>query len=136
LLTVKWKRQQGACDDPFIAFLIKTNKNKNAAHAGPLGQLKVIEEPLLHHIFELCEQGVTVSTSKMVVKASQLSTTFGVKHFLAWCSTVKRFVRAHSFVYRMGTHLLQHKPDEVEAKAKDYIGLICPFLIGCHRDLC
>jgi hypothetical protein len=51
------------------------------------------------------------------------------------CSAVERFVRAHSFVYRMGTHLLQCKPDEVEADAKDYMRLIRPFLIGPHRDL-
>jgi hypothetical protein len=60
-LIVKWKKQQGAGDNPFVA-LIKTSKNKKAAHAGPLGQLKVIKEPLLRHIFELREQGVTVST--------------------------------------------------------------------------
>jgi hypothetical protein len=57
LLIVKWKKQQGAGDDPFVA-LIKTSKNKKAAHAGPLGQLKAIEEPLLRHIFEICKQGL------------------------------------------------------------------------------
>ncbi len=61
LLIVKWKKQQGAGDDPFVT-LIKTSKNKKAAHAGPLGQLKAIKEPLLRHIFELREQGVTGST--------------------------------------------------------------------------
>ena len=114
--------------------MIKTSKNKKAAHAGPLGQLKAIKEPLLRHIFELREQGVTVSTFQMVVRASQLCRTFGAKHFVALCSTVKCFVCAHSFVYRMGTHLSQRKPDEVEAEAKDYMRLICPFIIGPHRD--
>jgi hypothetical protein len=132
-LIVKWKAQQGTGDDPFVA-LIRTSKNKKAAHAGPLGQLKGIKEPLLHHIFELCEQGVTVSTFQMVVRASQLCPTFGAKHFVARCSTAKRFACAHSFVYRMGTHLLQGKPDEVEAETKDYMRLICPFIIGPHRD--
>jgi hypothetical protein len=114
--------------------LIRTSKNKKAAHAGPLGQLKAIKEPLLRHIFELREQGVTVSTFQMVVRASQLCPTFSAKYFVAWCSAVKRFVRAHSFVYRMGAHLSQCKPDEVEAEAKDYMRLICPFIIGPHRD--
>ena len=50
LLIVKWKKRQGAADDPFVA-LIRTSKNKKVAHAGPLGQLKAIKEPLLHHIF-------------------------------------------------------------------------------------
>jgi hypothetical protein len=35
----------------------------------------------------------------------------------------------------MGTHLLQRKPDEVEAKAKDYMHLIRLLLIGPHCDL-
>jgi hypothetical protein len=134
LLFVKWKKQRGAGDDPSIA-LIKTSKNKRADHSGPLGQLKAIEEPLLRQIFELREQGVTVSTFQIVVRASQLCTTFGAKHFVVRCSAVKRFVRTHSFVYRMGTHLSQRKPDEVEAEAKDYMRLIHPFLIGPHRDL-
>ncbi len=134
LLIVKWKKRQGAADDPFIA-LIRTSKNKKAAHADLLGQLKAIKEPLLRHIFELCEQGVRVSTFTMVVKASQLCTTFSAKHFTAGCSAVKHFVCAHSFVYRMGTHLSQCKPDEVEAEAKDYMRLIRLFLIGPHRDL-
>ena len=71
----------------------------------------------------------------MVVRASQLSPTFGAKHFVARCSAAKRFVRAHSFVYRMGTHLSQCKPEEVEVEAKDYMRLIRPFLIGRHHDL-
>jgi hypothetical protein len=135
LLIVKWKKQQGTGDDPFVT-LNKTSKNKKAAHAGPLGQLKAIEEPLLRHIFEVREQGVTISTFQMVVRASQLCTTFGVKHFVVWCSAVKHFVCAHSFVYRMGTHLSQCKPDEVEVEVKDYMHLIHPFLIGPHCDLC
>ncbi len=115
--------------------MIQTSKNKKAAHAGPLGQLKAMEEPLLHHIFELCNQGVTISTFQMVVRASQISPTFGAKHFVARCSTVKCFIRAHSFVYRIGTHLSQRKPEEVEVEAQDYMRLIHPFLIGRHSDL-
>jgi hypothetical protein len=134
LLIVKWEKQQGTGDDSFVA-MIRASKNKKAAHVGLLGQLKTIKEPLLCHIFELHEQGVTVSTFKMVVKASQLCTIFGAKHFVVQCSTVKRFVCTHLFVYRMGTHLLQRKPDKVEAEAKDYMRLICPFLIGSHCDL-
>jgi hypothetical protein len=117
--------------------LIQTSKNKKAAHAGPLGQLKAIKEPLLRHIFELHEQGVTVSTFQMVVRASQLCPTFGAKHFVARCSAVKRFVCALFFVYIMGTHLSQRKPEEVEAEAKDYMHLIRQFIVGphCNRRL-
>jgi hypothetical protein len=63
-LIVRWKKQQSAGpNDPFVA-LTRTSKNKKATHVGPLGQLKEIEGPLLRHIFELCKQGVTVSTFK------------------------------------------------------------------------
>jgi hypothetical protein len=90
--------------------LLGSAKNKKAAHAGLLGQLKAIEEPLLHHIFELCEQGVAVSTFEVVVKASQLCPMFGAKHFIVRCSAVKCFVCTHLLVYRMGIHLSQCKP--------------------------
>ncbi len=113
--------------------MIQTSKNKKAAPAGLLGQLKAIKEPLLCHIFQLREQGVTVSMFQMVVRASQFCPMIGAKHFVAWCSTVKHFVHTHSFVYRMGTHLLQRKPDESETEAKDYMCLIRPFIIGPLR---
>jgi hypothetical protein len=131
---VRWKKQQSTgLNDPFIA-LTRTSKNKMATHAGPLGQLKDIEGPLLRHIFELREQGVTVSTFQVVVRASQLSPAFDAEHFTARCSAVKHFVRANSFVYKMGTHLSQRPPEDVLAEAKDYMRLIRPFLVGPHRD--
>ncbi len=43
-------------------------------------------------------------------------------------------MHAHSFVYRMGTHETQRKPEEVEGEAKDYKRLIRPFVIGSHCD--
>jgi len=68
------------------------------------------------------------------MKASTLSSAFNAKSFTARCSTVKRFLRAHLFVYRMGTHESQRKPDEVQEEATDYMRLIHPFLIGNHHD--
>ena len=41
-------------------------------------------------------------------------------------------MRTHSFVYRMGMHEAQRKPEEVEGEAKDYMRLIRPFVIGSH----
>jgi hypothetical protein len=35
----------------------------------------------------------------------------------------------------MGTHESQHKPEEVQEEAADYMRLIRPFLVGNHRDL-
>jgi len=93
-LIVKWKKQQcagrGAC--PIMAMI---KSKKKAAHAGPLGQLKSIEQDLPRTIFEYREQGVEVNTFLVVVQASLLSTEFEAKSFTARCSTAKRFMRAH-----------------------------------------
>jgi hypothetical protein len=68
----------------------------------------------------------------IIVVASNLSTEFGEKNFVARCSAVKRFVKAHLLVYRMGTHLCQRKPEEVEAEASNYMRLIRTLLFGPH----
>ena len=97
-LLVKWKKQQfaggGAC--PIMAMI---KSKKKAAHAGPLGQLKSIEQDLLSTLFEYPEQGVEVNTFLVVVRASSLSPEFKAKSFTARYSTARRFMRAHSFVY-------------------------------------
>jgi hypothetical protein len=62
---------------------------RKAAHAGPLGQLKPLEQVLLRYVFEHRKQGMTVHTFDLVVKASSLSPEFNVKHFVARCSTAK-----------------------------------------------
>ena len=87
----------------------------------PLTQLKAIEEPLLRFIFEMREQGMSVTTAMVVIKASKLSDEFRAKTLLARYSAVRRFLRAHSFVYRMGTHVAQRAPDEVQGEASDYM---------------
>jgi hypothetical protein len=86
---------------------------KKAALNGPSSQLKAIEDGLLHYIFEKCDQGVEVSTFTVVLRASFLSPEFREKSFTARCSCVKRFLHAHSFSYRMGTHTSQRHPAEV-----------------------
>jgi hypothetical protein len=88
-LLVKWKKQQraggGAC--PIMAMI---KSKKKATHAGPLGQLKSIEQDLLRTLFEYREQGVKVNTFLFVVQASSLSPEFKAKSFTARCSTAKR----------------------------------------------
>jgi hypothetical protein len=87
---------------------------KKAALTGPSSQLKaIIEDGLLRYIFEKCDQGVEVSTFTVVLRASFLSPEFREKSFTARCSCVKRFLHAHSFSYRMGTHRSQRPPAEV-----------------------
>jgi hypothetical protein len=94
--------------------------------------LKLLNEALLKYIFEKNKQGIKISTLAIIVVASNLSTEFGKKNFVARCSAVKRFVKACSLVYRMGTHLCQRKPEEVEAEASGYMCIIRTFLFGPH----
>jgi hypothetical protein len=118
-------------DDPIIAMI---KSKKKASHAGPLDQLKLIEPDLLRAIFEHREQGMKVDYILIVMKASTLSSAFNAKSLTARCSAVKRFLCAHSIVYRMGTHESQRKPEEIQEEATDYMRLIRLFLIGNHRD--
>jgi hypothetical protein len=130
-LFVKWRQQRAADVDPILAML---KSKKKAASAGPLGQLKPLEQALLRYIFEHREQGMTVHTFDLVVKTSSLSPEFNAKHFVARCSAVKQFMRAHSLVYRMGTHQTQRKPEEDATEALDYMNLIHALLLGPHCD--
>jgi hypothetical protein len=88
---------------------------RKVVQAGPLGQLKPLEQALLRYIFEYPKQGMTVHTFDLVVKASSLSPEFNAKHFVARCSAAKWFMHVHLLVYRMGTHQTQSKPKEVAA---------------------
>ena len=114
--------------------MLKSKKKVNCA--GPLGQLKPLKNSLLRYVFEQCEQGINVSILALVVKALSLLPIFNEKHFVARVSAVKRFVRAHSLVYCMGTHVSQRKPDEVAAESSDYMDLMRQIVEGPHRDRC
>jgi len=63
-----------------------------------------------------------------------MTTPSNEKHFVARVSPVKEFIRAHSLIYRMGTHVSQRKPDEVAAESSDYIDLMRQIVEGPHRD--
>jgi hypothetical protein len=89
---------------------------------------------LLHFIFEQREQGINVNTLSPVAKASLLSPEFNVKSFAARTSAAWRFMHVHSLVYRMGTHVSQHKPEEVTAEASDYMGVMRHIVVGPHCD--
>jgi len=48
-LFVKWRQQRAANVEPILVMI---KSKRKAAHAGPLGQLKPLEQLLLGHIFE------------------------------------------------------------------------------------
>jgi len=49
-------------------------------------------------------------------------------------SCVKRFMHAHSFSYRMGTHTSQRPPAEVESEAADFMRFMRGIVSGGNRD--
>jgi len=107
---------------------------KRAALTGPSGQLKAIEDELLRYIFEQREQGVEIKVFTVVLRASFLSPEFREKSFTPRCSCVKRFMRVHSFAYRMGTHTSQRPPAEVEGEASDFMRFVRVIVSGANRD--
>ncbi len=107
---------------------------KKAALTGPSSQLKAIEGDLLRYIFEEREQGIEIKVISVMLRASYLSPEFREKSFTARCSCVRRFMRAHSFAYRMGTHTSQRPPAEVEGEASDFMRFVRVIVSGGNRD--
>jgi len=107
---------------------------KKAALTGPSSQLKAIEDELLHYIFEKHEQGVEIKVFTVVLRASYMSPEFREKSLTARCSCVKRFMRAHSFSYRMGTHTSQRPPAAVEGEAFDFMKFVRVVVSRGNRD--
>jgi len=107
---------------------------KRAAHTGPSGQLKAIEDELLRYIFKQREQRVEIKVFTVALRASFLSPEFREKSFTARCSCVKRFMRAHSFAYRMGPYTSQRSPAEVEGEASDFMRFMCVIVSGANCD--
>ena len=55
---LKWAAQ-GIGEINFLDKILKSKKT--AAHKRPIGQLKLLEDALLHYTFELCKQGITMT---------------------------------------------------------------------------
>ena len=101
-------------------------KGKSNQHAKSLGDgvqsfLSPYTDRLLSFIFEMRETGMAVSVNSIVLKASQLSREFREKSMIARHSAVHRFINVHGFVHRMGTHLSQRQPSEMEEIATDFV---------------
>ena len=107
---------------------------KKSSHPGPIGQLQPIEDKLLRFIFEQREMGMPINILMVVLFASTISTLFSGKSIKARFSAVRRFVKQHSLVYRMGTHESQRHPEEVKEEAHDFLSEMKKMVVGPHRD--
>ena len=57
------------------------------------------------------------------------------KLVLARYMVMRRFLKTHSIVYRMGTKVSQRPPSEVRQEAMKFQDFICPMLQGADCDL-
>ena len=109
-----WKKQSG------------TMKNKNNQQAKSLGDgvtsfLSPYTDNLLSFIFKMRETGMAVSVISIILKASQLNREFREQAYTARHSAMHRFINVHGFVHRMGTHLSQRQPSDMEEIAADFV---------------
>ena len=101
-------------------------KGKSNQHAKSLGDgvtlfLSPYTDRLLSLIFEMRETGMAVSVNSIVLKVSKLSREFREKSITARPSAVHQFINVHGFVHRMGTHLSQCQPSQMEEIAADFV---------------
>ena len=93
-----------------------------------------IEDDLLKFIFELREQGFAVSISTVVIQAMRLMPAdFQCKSSRARYQCIRRWIKKHSSVHRMGTHESQQSPAGTAGIALDYVKTICPQLVQNNR---
>jgi hypothetical protein len=109
------------------------NSKAKSTAKGPTSVLAPIKHDLLKFIFELREEGFAVSISAVVVRASQLMSEFQRKSSRARYQSVRRWIRKHSLVHRMGTHESQRSPSETAGLAQDYVQLLRPRLVQSNR---
>jgi hypothetical protein len=112
---------------------------KKAICGGPVGQLDCIREDLLQWIFARREQGIAVTMSHIVYKASsilrtQQEVTFQDKGFEARLKAVTRFLAKYDFVYRTKTNEATKSPSEVYEEVTAFMDRSRPSLCGPHRD--
>ena len=113
-----WKKQVGKMKS-------KYNQHAKSLGDGVTSFLSLYTDNLLSFILEMRETGMAVSVNSIVLKASQLRREFREKTITARHSAMHRFINVHGFVHRMGTHLSQHQPSEMEEIVTDFVCVTC-----------
>ena len=132
VLLVKWYQ-----DRPRIEASLGKSK---AICDGPTGQLDCIKEELLQWIFARREQGIAVTMSHVVYKATSIlshqrqddgaESSFKDNSFDARLSAVSRFLGKYNFVYRTKTNEATKSPAEVYEEATAFMERVRPILRG------
>ena len=69
---------------------------------------------------------MAVTNTIVLLKAAQICRDFREKSRSAQYYIVRHFIKIHRLVYRMGTHVSQRAPAEMESEAHDFIMVTCP----------
>jgi hypothetical protein len=130
-ILVKWKKDRHR--------LTASLGKKNPICEGPVGQLDCIREDLLQWIFACREQGIAVTMSHIVYKASSILRTrqensFQDKGFDTRLAAVARFLAKYDFFYRMKTNEATKSPAEVYEETAMFIDRSRPSLRSPHCD--
>ena len=80
----------------------------------------------LSFIFELRKTGMAVTNTIVLLKAAQICRDFCEKSRSAQYYIVRRFIKIHGLVYRMGTHVSQCALAETDSEACDFIVVTRP----------
>jgi transposase-like protein len=96
-LVIRWR----ALRERFDNLDLKRLPRYSVAH-GPCSQLEGVTEELLAWIFERREMGLVVSTLSVIIKACCILPIMEQKSALARVMVIRRFLKKHSLVYRMG----------------------------------
>ena len=68
---------------------------------------------MLIYIFKMHKTGMNVDYVLVLFKVASLSQSFCAKSFSTQYMAVTRFMKRHSYTYRLGTQVSQHLPEEV-----------------------
>ena len=128
---LNWTKQRTALEETKT----KNFKAKSLC-IGRVSVLKPLEQELTRFIFELREQGMGVSTSMVMLKATSLSRDFREKSRRAQYSSTRRFISSLGLVHRMATNESQKDPRETESESLDFLKSMHPKLTQpCrHQD--
>ncbi len=119
--------------------LVDSLGKKKAICEGPVGQLDCIREDLLQWIFAQRKQGIAVTITHVMYKASSLlwqqqENAFKDKGFTARLLAVTRFLAKNDFVCRTKMDKATRSPVDVYEEATAFMARSRPSLCGPHRD--
>lgn len=123
----KWKKLEDKLSQPNVG-------NRGSLHDGHPSILASVESDLLRWFFDLCKQGIMVSTRLIVIKAIQLKAPFRRQSPRAKELAVRRLLSSNRIVTRCVTHTCQRLPHAICQEALDFIHYMRDKVVGGNRE--